>query len=157
MHPEQYDEDHRQTTPGTHLAIFFPPYDSTQITTAHGHLAFYGAYVLLVMAMIYITLPAIRGVKGFNASRAFQSFWWMMISMVFIVLTITGAGMVQVYMERLMGLDYVAVKANYNLWFWVLRAIFGVGFLIGVGIFVIDFFKLGKEPAPALTAAPERV
>jgi len=80
----------------------------------------------------------------------------MTISMVFIVLTITGAGMVQVYMERLMGLDYVAVKANYNLWFWVLRAIFGVGFLIGVGIFVVDFFRLGKGTAPAVTGAAER-
>ena len=69
----------------------------TQITTAHGHLAFYGAYVLLVLAMIYVTLPAIRGVKEFNPSRAFQSFWWMTISMVFIVLTIAGANMVQTY------------------------------------------------------------
>ena len=121
----------------------------TQITTAHGHLAFYGAYVLLVMAMIYVTLPAIRGVKEFNSSRAYQSFWWLTISMVFIVLTITGAGMVQVYMERLMGLDYVAVKSIYNLWFWIFRAIFGVGFLIGVCLFVVDYFKLGKETAQA--------
>ena len=41
----------------------------TQITTAHGHLAFYGAYVLLVISMIYVTLPAIRGVQGLQ-SRA---------------------------------------------------------------------------------------
>ncbi len=128
----------------------------TQITTAHGHLAFYGAYVLLVISMIYVTLPAIRGVKEYNPSRAYQSFWWMTISMVFIVLTITGAGMVQTYMERLMGLDYVAVKTTYNLWFWILRAIFGVGFLVGVGIFVVDFFKLGKEPAPVMSAEPEK-
>lgn len=121
----------------------------TQITTAHGHLAFYGAYVLLVLAMIYVTLPAIRGVREFNPSRAFKSFWITTISMVFIVLTITGAGMVQVYLERLMGLDYLAVKATYNLWFWILRAIFGVGFLVGVGIFVIDYFKLGKETTTA--------
>lgn len=128
----------------------------TQITTAHGHLAFYGAYVLLVVSMIYVTLPSIRGVKEYNPSRAYLSFWWMTISMVFIVLTITGAGMVQVYMERLMGLDYVAVKTTYNLWFWILRAIFGVGFLIGVGIFVVDYFKLGKEPAPVGRAVPEK-
>jgi nitric oxide reductase subunit B len=128
----------------------------TQLTTAHGHLAFYGAYVLLVISMIYVTLPSIRGVKEYNPSRAYLSFWWMTISMVFIVLTITGAGMVQSYMERLMGLDYVAVKTVYNFWFWVLRAIFGVGFLIGVGIFVIDYFKLGKEPMPAISAAPEK-
>ncbi len=119
----------------------------TQITTAHGHLAFYGAYVLLVISMIYVTLPSIRGVKDYHPSRAYLAFWWMTISMVFIVLTITGAGMVQVYMERLMGLDYVAVKTTYNLWFWILRAIFGAGFLIGVSIFVYDFFMLGKEPA----------
>jgi nitric oxide reductase subunit B len=128
----------------------------TQITAAHGHLAFYGAYVLLVIAMIYVTLPAIRGVKEYDPGRAYASFWWMTISMVFITLTLTGAGMVQVYMERLMGLDYEAVKASYNLWFWIFRAIFGVGFLVGVSIFVVDYFKLGKEPAPALQTAKER-
>src|SRR5512143_262971 len=128
----------------------------TQITTAHGHLAFYGAYVLLVMSMIYVTLPAIRGVKEFNSSRAMQSFWWMTISMIFIVLTTTGAGMVQTYMERLMGLDYVAVKTTYNLWFWILRAIFGVGFLVGVLIFVYDYFRLGREPVSAINAVPEK-
>ncbi len=129
----------------------------TQITAAHGHLAFYGAYVLLVMSMIYVTLPAIRGVKTYDPARAYASFWWMTISMVFMVLVLTGAGMVQVYMERLMGLDYEAVKANYNLWVWVFRAIFGAGFLIGVAIFVYDFFKLGKEPAPALSPAEQKV
>ncbi len=128
----------------------------TQITAAHGHLAFYGAYVLLVMSMIYVTLPAIRGIKEYDPGRAFAAFWWMTISMVFMVVTLTGAGMVQVYMERLMGLDYEAVKANYNLWFWVFRAIFGAGFLVGVGIFVYDYFKIGTERAPALETAKER-
>ena len=119
----------------------------TQITAAHGHLAFYGAYVLLVIAMIYVTLPAIRGIKEFDPSRAYLAFWWMTISMVFITMTLTGAGMVQVYMERLMGLDYEAVKASYNIWFWVFRAIFGVGFLVGVGIFVVDYFTLRERAA----------
>jgi nitric oxide reductase subunit B len=128
----------------------------TQITAAHGHLAFYGAYVLLILAMIYITLPAIRGVKEFSASRAYQSFWWMSISMAFFTLTLTGAGMVQTYMERLMGLDYVVVKTVYNHWFWIFRAIFGIGFLIGVGMFVVDYFKLGKEPAIAASPAAEK-
>jgi nitric oxide reductase subunit B len=117
----------------------------TQITTAHGHLAFYGAYVLLIVAMIYVTLPSIRGVKEFNQSGGFQAFWWMTISMIFIVITITGAGMVQTYMERLLGLDYVSVKANYNLWFWIFRTIFGVGFLVGVLILVKDVLTFGKR------------
>ena len=119
----------------------------TQITTAHGHLAFYGAYVLLIVAMMYVTLPSIKGVKEFNQSRGFQSFWWMTISMIFIVITITGAGMVQTYLERLLGLDYVTVKAGYNLWFWIFRAIFGVGFLVGVLILVTDILTLGRKSA----------
>ncbi|MCK5139760.1 MAG: cbb3-type cytochrome c oxidase subunit I [Thermodesulfovibrionia bacterium] len=118
----------------------------TQITTAHGHLAFYGAYVLLIVAMIYVTLPSIRGVRKFRQSGGYQAFWWMTISMIFIVITITGAGMVQTYLERLLGLDYVTVKASYNLWFWIFRALFGVGFLVGVLIMVKDFFTLGKKP-----------
>lgn len=121
----------------------------TQITTAHGHLAFYGAYVLLVVAMVYITLPEMRGAKSFNTSRGYRSFWWMTVSMVLIVMTITGAGMVQTYMERLLGLDYVTVKAGYNLWFWIFRALFGIGFLYGTWLFVLDFFKLGREPLDA--------
>src|SRR3989338_8971914 len=119
----------------------------TQITTAHGHLALYGAYVLLIISMIYVTLPSLRGVKEFNQSRGYLAFLWMTISMIFIVITLTGAGMVQTYMERLFGLDYVTVKATYNLWFWIFRVIFGVGFLTGVAILVYDYFKLGKEPS----------
>lgn len=128
----------------------------TQITTAHGHLGFYGAYVLLIVAMIYITMPLIRGVTEFKTSRGYRSFWWMTISMIFIVLTITGAGMVQVYMERLLGLDYVAVKGTYNLWFWIFRGIFGFGFLYGVLLLVLDFFKPGREPVPAVSVATEK-
>lgn len=71
----------------------------------------------------------------------------MTISMIFIVITITGAGMVQTYLERLFGLDYVAVKAGYNLWFWIFRAIFGVSFLVGVLILVVDVLTLGKKAA----------
>jgi nitric oxide reductase subunit B len=119
----------------------------TQITTAHGHLAFYGAYVLLILAMIYVTLPSLRGVQLFNQSKGYLAFWWMTISMVFIVISLTGAGMVQSYMERLLGLDYVQVKVAYNMWFWVFRAIFGTGFLVGVLIFVTDFFTLGRNPS----------
>ncbi|MBF0518706.1 MAG: cbb3-type cytochrome c oxidase subunit I [Nitrospirae bacterium] len=121
----------------------------TQITTAHGHLAFYGAYVLLIIAMVYITVPEMRGVKEYRMSRGYRSFWWQTVSMIMIVFIITGAGMVQTYMERLLGLDYVTVKNNFNTWFWIWRAVFGVTYIIGVCMFVYDFFKIGKEPVTA--------
>ncbi|MBF0464866.1 MAG: hypothetical protein HQK88_10265 [Nitrospirae bacterium] len=49
-------------------------------------------------------------------------------------------------MERLLGLDYVTVKNNLNTWFRIWRAVFGVTYIIGVCMFVYDFFKIGKEP-----------
>jgi nitric oxide reductase subunit B len=126
----------------------------TQITTAHGHIAFYGVYALLVLAMIYIALPTLRGVKQFNQSRGYVAFWWMTISMIFITFSLTGAGLVQSYLERVMGLDYVTVKSAYNHYFWIFRAIFGVGFLVGALIFVKDFFTAGKEPLAKASPIP---
>ena len=41
----------------------------SQITAAHGHLAFYGAYVLVVIAMISYAMPILRGREA-NPRRA---------------------------------------------------------------------------------------
>lgn len=114
----------------------------TQVTTAHGHLAFYGAYALLVLSMIYIVLPELKGVREFDYRRGILSFWVMTISMVFIAFTLLGAGMMQSVMERMMGLDYTTVKTTYNMPFWVFRLIFGAGFLAGALIFIRDYFAL---------------
>ena len=72
---------------------------------------------------------------------------------IFIVITLTGAGMVQSYMERLIGLDYVAVKADYNLWFWVFRSIFGLGFLHGAALLIKDVLTIGRKAPEAVAAA----
>lgn len=112
----------------------------TQVTTAHGHLAFYGAYALLVLSMIYIVIPELKGFREFNYRRGLLSFWIMTISMLFIAFTLLGAGMMQSVMERMMGLDYTTVKAVYNMPFWIFRAIFGIAFLAGALVFIRDYF-----------------
>ncbi len=128
----------------------------TQITTAHGHIAFYGVYALLVLAMMYIALPTLRGIKEFDQSKGYLAFWWMTICMIFITFSLTGAGLVQSYLERVIGLDYVTVKSVYNKYFWIFRAIFGAGFLVGVLIIVKDFFTAGKESPAKVSLIPER-
>ncbi len=114
----------------------------TQVTTAHGHLAFYGAYALLVLSMIYIVIPELKGLREFNYRRGVLSFWVMTISMLFIAFTLLGAGMMQSVMERMMGLDYNTVKTVYNMPFWIFRAIFGLGFLAGALVFIRDYFVI---------------
>jgi len=76
----------------------------TQITAAHGHMAFYGAYVMIVLAIISYSMPLLRGRKACNSAASqvveMWSFWLMTISMVFITLFLTGAGILQVYLQR---------------------------------------------------------
>ncbi len=46
-----------------------------------------------------MTLPALGGAKKYDLSRAFASFRWITISMMFMVIVMTGADMMQVYRE----------------------------------------------------------
>src|SRR3546814_709696 len=54
----------------------------TQLTAAHGHLAFYGAYVAVVLTMISYAMPILRG-RAANPPRAQTlekaAFWTMSI------------------------------------------------------------------------------
>ena len=42
----------------------------TQITAAHGHMAFYGAYVMINLTIISYAMPLLRGRKAANSARS---------------------------------------------------------------------------------------
>jgi nitric oxide reductase subunit B len=121
----------------------------TQITAAHGHMAFYGAYVMVVLTIISYAMPIMRGRKA-NPLRAqvveMWSFWLMTVGMVFITLFLTGAGILQVYLQRLTDtpLPFMAVQEKLAVFYWMREAA-GVVFLIGLIIYVISFFVKGEE------------
>ena len=77
----------------------------TQLTAAHGHMAFYGAYVMIVLTIISYAMPIMRGRPNGNSNKAqvteMWGFWLMTVSMVFITLFLTGAGVLQVWIQRL--------------------------------------------------------
>ena len=123
----------------------------TQITAAHGHMAFYGAYAMIVLTMISYAMPILRGRKAANSNRSqvleMWSFWLMTVAMVFITLFLTGAGILQAYLQR-MGenpLPFMVVQDKVALFYW-LREIAGVVFLVGLVIYVISFFVGTREP-----------
>ncbi|MCK5903572.1 MAG: cbb3-type cytochrome c oxidase subunit I [Cocleimonas sp.] len=121
----------------------------TQITAAHGHMAFYGAYVMVVLTMISYAMPIIRGNKANNAMAQIYemwSFWLMTVAMVFITLFLTGAGILQVYLQRYSDtpLSFMATQDKITLFYW-LREIAGVVFLIGLILYVVSFFIKGEE------------
>lgn len=121
----------------------------TQITAAHGHMAFYGAYVMVVLTMISYSMPIMRGRTANNETAQtleMWSFWLMTVSMVFITLFLTGAGILQVYLQRYSEspLPFMVVQDKIALFYW-LREIAGLVFLSGLLIYVYSFFAKGKE------------
>jgi nitric oxide reductase subunit B len=126
----------------------------TQITAAHGHMAFYGAYAMIVMTIISYAMPMLRGRKAANSGKSqvleMWSFWLMTVSMVFITLFLTAAGVVQVYMQRYTDnpQPFMEVQSKLELFYWM-REIAGVIFLIGLLIYIMAFFVGGEEPEPA--------
>ncbi|MFO1338592.1 MAG: cbb3-type cytochrome c oxidase subunit I [Burkholderiaceae bacterium] len=117
----------------------------TQVTAAHGHLAFYGAYVLVVITMISYAMPTLRG-RIANSRRAqaaeMWSFWIMTIGMAVMVLALTGAGILQVWLQRLPtenAMGFMATQDQLRFFYWV-RVGGGVGFLAGLLVYLSSFF-----------------
>jgi nitric oxide reductase subunit B len=117
----------------------------SQITAAHGHLAFYGAYVLVVIAMISYAMPILRGREA-NSQRAqsweMWSFWIMTISMGVMVLALTGAGILQVWLQRMPtegAMPFMATQDQLRFFYW-LRLYGGLGFLVGLITYLASFW-----------------
>lgn len=117
----------------------------TQVTAAHGHLAFYGAYVLVVIAMISYAMPILRGREA-NPRRAqaveMWSFWVMSIGMGVMVLALTGAGILQVWLQRIPttgAMPFMATQDQLSFFYWV-RIGGGVLFLGGLLMYLTSFF-----------------
>jgi nitric oxide reductase subunit B len=140
----------------------------SQVTAAHGHLAFYGAYVLVVIAMISYAMPLLRGREA-NCRRAqaweMWSFWIMTIGMGVMVLALTGAGILQVWLQRMPtegAMGFMATQDQLRFFYWV-RVGGGVMFLGGLLVPVQLLHRPGRRragaaghrpPAYRLSAAP---
>ena len=127
----------------------------SQITAAHGHMAFYGAYAMVVITMISYAMPILRG-RPANDQRAqvleMWSFWIMTISMVFITLFLTAAGILQVWLQRISDtpMSFMMAQDQVALFYW-LRVVAGTTFAIGLAMYVMSFFVKG-ESKPLITA-----
>ncbi|NJO37716.1 MAG: nitric-oxide reductase large subunit [Rhizobiales bacterium] len=118
----------------------------TQVTAAHGHLAFYGAYVMLNLAIITYAMPSLRGLQPFSQVLNMWSFWLMTSAMAFMTFTLTFAGVVQTHLQRVMGMSYMDVQDQLALFFWM-RLGAGVVVVIGAVLFVYAVFRPGARAA----------
>ena len=107
----------------------------TQITAAHGHLAFYGAYVSLNLAMITYAFPQMLNREPYNQVLNMISFWMMGGGMAFMTFTLTFAGAIQTHLQRVNGEAYMDVQDQLALFYWMR---FGAGavFVLGALLFI---------------------
>lgn len=107
----------------------------TQITAAHGHLAFFGAYVALNLAIITYAMPILRGRDPYNQVLNMASFWLMSGGMLFMTFTLTFAGTVQTHLQRVNGEAFMDVQDQ--LWvFYAMRFGSGVAVVLGALLFI---------------------
>ena len=123
----------------------------TQITASHGHMAFYGAYAMVVMSIISYAVPQMRGrVANSNKAQVVEmwGFWLMTVSMVFITLFLTGAGILQVWMQRYtdMPMPFMVVQDKIAIFYW-LREVAGVTFMAGLVVYLWSFFVGNDQDA----------
>ncbi len=127
------------------LAHTFPDVNKwthgTLITAMHGHAAFYGAYAMIVLAMITFALPSmVPGRSEQGSSIGYWSFWLQLGGMFGMTLSFATAGIGQVYLERILGMGYLDAQLKIQVHFLMLLATASM-FTLGVGLFIFDFFR----------------
>ena len=121
----------------------------TLVTAMHGHLAFWGAYAMIVLAIISYSLPNMTGRKLYESSLGRMAFWLSNIGMIGMTVSFGVAGVAQVYLERIMKIDFMEVQKMTEIHFMVL-IVCATFFTTGVILYMIDFYKHGKPTDEAL-------
>jgi nitric oxide reductase subunit B len=127
----------------------------TQVTAAHAHLAFYGAYVMLNLAIITYAMPSLRGLQPYNQQLNMWSFWIMTSAMAFMTFTLTFAGVIQTHMQRVVGgYSYMDVQDQLGLFYWM-RLGAGLVFVLGAVLFVYAVLGPVREQLTARDVRPD--
>lgn len=122
----------------------------TLVTAMHGHLAFWGAYAMIVLAMMAYSLPLMTGRRLWDTPMATWAFWTSNIGMVGMTGALAVAGITQVALERRLGLDFLVVQKEIEMHFVGLLLAAAL-FSTGIVMFIITFFRHGLPSDEALT------
>ena len=114
----------------------------TQVTAAHGHLAFFGAYVSLNLAIMTYAFPMIFKSAPYNQLLNMASFWLMSSAMAFMTFVLTFAGAVQTHLQRVLGMNFMEVQDQLSLFFWMRL---GSGVIVVVGALMFIYATLGPR------------
>lgn len=128
----------------------------TLVTAMHGHLAFWGAYAMIVMAIMTYALPEMTGRKLWNNRTGLMAFWCSNIGMCAMTVAFGIAGVAQVYLERKMGLDFLQVQTEIQVHF--VGLLMGASlFTFGIVLFIVNFIRFGRPNSEMIPISAEEV
>jgi nitric oxide reductase subunit B len=141
----------------------------TLITAMHGHAAFYGAYAMIVLAMITYALPSLTENRPsfehgpgaapgapaeWGRTLGYWAFWLQLAGMFGMTLSFATAGIGQVYLERIIGIGFLETQLKIQVHFLMLIGTASL-FTVGAALFIYDFYRTrprfevaGEGPAP---------
>lgn len=128
----------------------------TLVTAMHGHLAFWGAYGMIVFSFISYALPNLTGRKLFDSNTGQFAFWLSNIGMLGMTVAFGVAGVAQVYLERKVGIEFGDVQKEIQVHFLIL-VICASMFATGVSLFIYEFIKYGRPSDEAIIATSNSV
>jgi nitric oxide reductase subunit B len=123
-------------------------------------MAFFGAYVMIVLGMITYALPGLTGraEDSRETTAHFWAFWLQVAGMFGMTMAFATAGITQTYLERILGIGYLETQLKLQVHMLMLVGT-GALFVAGVALFLWDFFFLAGRPVAAVQAerlAPAR-
>ena len=126
----------------------------TLVTAMHGHMAFWGAYAMIVLAIITYALPLMTGRKLYDTPSATFAFWASNIGMIAMTLAFAVAGVTQVVLERRVGMEFLDVQREIEVHFWGLILAASL-FTLGIGAFIWNFIRHGMPVGEVEGASSE--
>ena len=121
----------------------------TFVTAMHGHMAFWGAYGMLVLGMITFAMPLMTGRKMYTSPNANYAFWLSNIGMIGMTTAFAVAGVTQVYLERKVGMDFTDTQLAMEVHFLILIGAAAI-FTTGIIMYIVNFFRYGQPTDEAM-------
>ena len=130
----------------------------TQFTSAHGHLAFFGAYATILIGMMYLAIQGTYGVKEMKSTKLSKwAIFLIILGVMGMTVALTISGYEQVLVERAeLGATWNAYFTAQNLTWMVQglawRLAMGVVTFVGFVLLVVDLLSIGKNAQAAQRA-----
>lgn len=118
----------------------------TWVAPAHAHLALFGTFGMLMLGVAYAVVPGVKGFQQFDDRLSKAAFWLLFTGILGMMLSFALGGTVQVYIYRVLGLDWFGAEVRPAMQFWRgLLFFFGLVFAIGVMVFSYNILTLKQK------------